>query len=370
MALIVAAEDDAGTLRLIEAALHLQGHQVVTASDGASAWASIRQHRPDLVVSDVNMPGLSGFELLRKLREHDTLNQTPFVLLTSLQERRDMRQCMTLGADDYLTKPVLPRELVEAVAAQLKRHATRAAAKDLQIKVAVSEALEDQAWSLHDQYEKRLARELSERWPGETQGRRETVHSMATLLFVDIRQDADWGRLLGAQRLASMLKRFYEGGGDTVHLFGAESAHFVGDGLLALFTDPPGKTAAPHGLRAIKAAFGLRKSAAAMQAWVDQQFPGLSLPRFEVGIALNCGPVAMVKLEGLLGGEVQLLPVGETVVDVLAMQRYTPGHHTVTVSIPVLRSVTGAVKAVSRHFVTLPHRDVPMEVCAVEPLPV
>ena len=131
MALIVVAEDDAGTMRLIEAALHLQGHEVLTANNGQSAWMTIRQYRPDLVVSDINMPGVNGFDLLKAVREHAALQQTPFILLTSLQERRNMRQGMTLGADDYLTKPVHPRELVDAVAAQLNRKAMRTAALEL-----------------------------------------------------------------------------------------------------------------------------------------------------------------------------------------------------------------------------------------------
>lgn len=369
MALIVVAEDDAGTLRLIDAALHLQGHSVLTANNGHSAWLAIRQYKPDLVVSDINMPGVNGFDLLRAVREHGSLHQTPFILLTSLQERRDMRHGMTLGADDYLTKPVHPQELTDAVAAQLNRKAVRAAALELQVKEAVSEALDKQAWTLQEQYEKRLARELSEQWPGETQGHREAFFPLATVLFADLRNEADWVRALSPQQLALMLKRFYEGSGDTVHLFGATSAHFVGDGLLAVFTDRPAITTAHQGLRAIKAAFGLRNSAAAMQGWLAQQVPGQPLPRFEVSVALHSGPVAMMRLDGLLGGAAQLLPVGETVVHALAMQRHAPSAHPVTVSIPVLRAVTGAVQPVSRHFITLPHHAGPLEVCAVEPLP-
>lgn len=369
MALIVVAEDDAGTLRLIEAALHMQGHSVLTANNGHSAWLAIRQYRPDLVVSDINMPGLSGFDLLRAVREHDTLSQTPFILLTSLQERRDMRQGMTLGADDYLTKPVHPHELVDAVAAQLNRQAMRAAARDLLVQHAVTEALDEQAWDLQEQYEKRLARELSEQWPGEAQGRQELLHADASVLFADIHHYGEWVAALPPEQLALVLKRFYEGVGDTVHLFGASAAHFVGDGLLAVFVDrdPPGT--APHGLRSLKAAFGLRKSAKGMQGWVQQQFPDPVLPAFGVGIALHRGPVAMMRLQGLIGGSTQLLPVGETVVDTLSIQRHSKPSHSVTVTIPMLRSVTGAAHPVSRHFMQLPHRSEAIEVCAVDPMP-
>jgi CheY-like chemotaxis protein len=368
MALIVVAEDDGGTLKLIQVVLRNQGHNVITASDGHGAWQLIREHRPDLVVSDIDMPGATGFELLRAVREHDDLNQIPFILLTSLQERRDMRQGMTLGADDYLTKPVRPSELVDAVSAQINRLAMRSASLDMQVRDAVSEALEVQAWSLQEQYEKRLARELSEQWPGETRGQQEHHHPQATVLFADIRHYAGWLTALDADQLVTLLKRFYEGSGDTVHLFGASTVQFVGDGLLALFTDMDAGTTAHQGLRAIKAAFGLRNAAAGMQGFLGQQFPGMALPRFEVGVAVHSGPVAMMRLDGLLGGAQQRLPVGETVVDVMAMQRLAPAAHSVTVSIPVLRSITGAIQPVSRHFITLPHRDETIEVCAVEPL--
>lgn len=370
MALIVVAEDDSGTLKLIQVVLRNQGHSVLTASDGHAAWLLIREHRPDLVVSDINMPGATGFELLRAVREHDDLNQIPFILLTSLQERRNMRQGMTLGADDYLTKPVRPAELADAVSAQINRLAMRSASLDMQVRDAVSEALEEQAWSLQEQYEKRLARELSEQWPGDTQGQQEHHHTQATVLFADIRHYPDWLAALNADQLVTVLKRFYEGSGDTMHLFGASTVQFVGDGLLALFTDMTAGSTAPPGLRAIKGAFGLRTAAAGMQDFVKQRFPDIELPRFEVGVAVHSGPVAMMRLDGLLGGAQLLLPVGETVVDAIAMQRRGSTTHGVTVSIPVLRSVTGAIQPVSRHFITLPHRGETMEVCAVEPLTV
>lgn len=369
MALIVVAEDDAGTLRLIQATLHLQGHSVMTANNGQSAWLTIRQCQPDLVVSDINMPGLSGFELLREVREHPTLNQTPFILVTSLQERSDMRQGMNLGADDYLPKPVHPSELAEAVSAQLNRKAMRAAAQDLVVKDAVSQALENQAWTLQEQFEKRLARELSEQWPGESQGSQETLYPQATMLFADLRHYGHWLSALEPPQLARVLQRFYESGGDTVHLFGATSVHFVGDGLLTMFSDSPSGHTARHGLRAVKAALGLRNAATAMKGWLAQHFHGRDLPRFEVGIALHVGPVAMMRLDGLLGGATQLLPVGETVVDTLAIQRHPQVTHAITVTVPVLRSVTGAVQPATRQVIQLPHRRVAIEVCGVDPLP-
>ena len=371
MALVVVAEDDSGTLRLVGVTLKNQGHQVLTAGDGLSAWALIREQRPEVIVSDVNMPGMTGFELLQLVREHPEVGQTPFILLTSLQERRDMRQGMTLGADDYLTKPLRPRELIEAVSAQLGRHAVRQASRDLQVKAALTEALEQQAWNLQEQFEKRLARELSEQWPGQSAGEAGSSHPDATVLFADILDYPAWLTELSPAELGQLLKRFYENSGDTVHLFGASALQFVGKGVLAVFTDQDAglDNTAPHSLRAVKSALGLRKAAAGMHQFVQRQFPGRPLPDFRVGVALHRGPVAMTRMEGLLGGSPQRIPVGETVVDTIALQRYAQtAQSAITLSVEVLRSVTGAVRPVSRYMLNLPHRRDPMDVCTVEPV--
>lgn len=370
MALVVVAEDDSGTLKLLSVALHNQGHEVLAATDGASAWALVRQRWPDVIVSDVNMPGMTGFELLQRVREHGELGQTPFILLTSLQERRDMRQGMNLGADDYLTKPLRPRELVDAVAAQLGRQQVRQAARALQVQTALTEALEEQAWALQEQYEKRLARELSEQWPGQAGGADNASHPDATVLFAEVRHYPAWLAALSPSDLGLLLKRHYEHCGDTLHLFGATALQCVGEGVLAVFADLQPNPTAPHSLRALKAALALHKAAASMRGFVQHQFPGRDLPAFEVGVALYSGPVTMTRLDGLLGGNPQHIPVGETVVDTMALQRHAqPADAAVTVSVPVLRSITGAVRPVMRYLLNLPHRSEPMDVCIVEALP-
>lgn len=369
MALVVVAEDDSGTLKLISVILQKQGHGVVPALDGASAWRLILEHRPDIVVSDVNMPGMSGFELLKQVRSREDVGQTPFLLLTSLQERQAMRQGMTLGADDYLTKPLNPRELVDAVEAQLNRQSVRLAARDLHVRAALTEALQAQASELHKRYETRLARELSEQWPGDARNQGAKTYPLATVLFADIRNYPAWLAALSASEMGDLLKHFYENSGDTAHLFGANTLHFVGEGVLAVFADEEPSPTSPQCLRALKTALGLRSSAAGMATFLAKRFPGRKLPPFDVGIALHGGPVAMTRLDGILGGKAQLIPVGETVVDAMAMQRHaSPTGSAITVSVPVLRSITGAVKTGPRYLLSLPNRNEPMDVCAVEAL--
>ena len=125
MALIVAIDDDETIRELIAAALRFEGYKVLQANNGAAGLAMVRAHRPDLVVSDVNMPEMDGFAMLHALRADPLIQATPVILLTSLQEREHVRSGMTSGADDYLTKPIVFDELRESAAAQLNKQLMR-----------------------------------------------------------------------------------------------------------------------------------------------------------------------------------------------------------------------------------------------------
>ena len=121
MPLIVVMDDDAGTRVLVSQVLKKEGFQVMAAEDGAKGLELIREYKPDLIVSDVQMPHMDGFAVLEAVRSDAALATIPVILLTSLQDRNYMRQGMNTGADDYLTKPFAPQELREAVGAQINK---------------------------------------------------------------------------------------------------------------------------------------------------------------------------------------------------------------------------------------------------------
>ncbi len=116
--LILVVDDEARMIRFIRMNLELEGYQVIEASNGVEALEQVRQHVPDLIVMDVMMPELDGFETLRLLREFSTI---PVVLLTVKSDEEDKIQGLELGADDYITKPFSPRELSSRVHAVLRR---------------------------------------------------------------------------------------------------------------------------------------------------------------------------------------------------------------------------------------------------------
>ena len=125
---ILVVEDEPGILRIVTYLLEEHGYNVLQATEGLSALALVERQSPDLIISDIKMPGMDGFTLCERVRANPALVQTPFIFLTAREQRSDMRRGMGLGADDYLTKPFEPEELLSAVRVRLARAAqTRAA---------------------------------------------------------------------------------------------------------------------------------------------------------------------------------------------------------------------------------------------------
>jgi len=118
---ILVVDDDQEICRLIKGYLEQAGYQVSVANDGEMALHAIRTERPDLIVLDLMLPGRNGWEITRIVREDDTLAQTPIIMLTARVDDTDRILGLELGADDYVTKPFNPREVVARARAVLRR---------------------------------------------------------------------------------------------------------------------------------------------------------------------------------------------------------------------------------------------------------
>lgn len=118
---ILVIEDESDIAALVAYQLTYAGFQVRTASDGKEATRAIEADPPDLIVLDVMLPETSGTDLLRTLRERPDTERTPVILLTALREEEDRVRGFELGADDYISKPFSPKELVLRVKAVLRR---------------------------------------------------------------------------------------------------------------------------------------------------------------------------------------------------------------------------------------------------------
>lgn len=118
---VVVADDDADIRDLVAFKLDNAGFTVVPAADGDEALDLVLEHRPDLALLDVMMPGRSGLDVLRSIRADDSLAGTRVILLTARARDVDVDAGFSTGADDYLTKPFSPRELVHRVTALIGR---------------------------------------------------------------------------------------------------------------------------------------------------------------------------------------------------------------------------------------------------------
>ncbi len=115
---ILIADDEPEIVKLVRAYLEAAGYRVVTAKDGREALVVTRHEKPDLIILDLTMPEMDGIEFTRRLRQE---KNTPIIMLTARVEETDRIIGLELGADDYVTKPFSPREIVARVRAVLRR---------------------------------------------------------------------------------------------------------------------------------------------------------------------------------------------------------------------------------------------------------
>jgi two-component system OmpR family response regulator len=117
--LIMVVDDEPGVRALLQDALRIAGFETLEATDGMSALTLLRTHKPALLVIDINMPLMDGFELVERLRSNNDL--TPVLMLTAREDKSDITRGLKIGADDYVLKPFGIEELILRIKAILRR---------------------------------------------------------------------------------------------------------------------------------------------------------------------------------------------------------------------------------------------------------
>ena len=115
---IMAVDDEQAILSLLKRTLEPEGYRVIVADNGRAALALLEEHKPDLVILDIMMPGLDGFQVLDLIRQRSNI---PVIMLTARGEVTTVRDSLSLGADDYVRKPFSTRELLARIRAKLRR---------------------------------------------------------------------------------------------------------------------------------------------------------------------------------------------------------------------------------------------------------
>ncbi len=118
---ILVVDDEIYIVHILEFTLTMEGYEVLTAADGEEALRRLEQDRPDLVVLDIMMPKVDGYEVLRRIRADEEFRQLPVILLSAKGRPIDRDTGLEIGADDYIVKPFSPRRLLEKIQDLLER---------------------------------------------------------------------------------------------------------------------------------------------------------------------------------------------------------------------------------------------------------
>jgi two-component system, sensor histidine kinase ChiS len=260
-------DDSAAIRHLVSDCLKRQGFQVTTAVDGQDGLEKAIAEKPELILTDYDMPRMTGFELVVALRRNQETRDIPLVMLTARDTKRDQAQMRAAGLNSYLVKPFGTDKciaLVERVLAE-KRLARYKEASRLYTSQGAVEAAEALArsGSLGDV----RAKEVD-----------------ATLLFSDISGFTNMSSKMQPAEVVSILNESFDALCIQIREFGGDIDKFIGDAIMAVFEDRPEFTE-PHTLRATRAAWAMQQALAAYNAKRNDDSP------LVMRIGLNAGVV-------------------------------------------------------------------------------
>lgn len=118
---VLVVDDEKHILELVKFNLEKEGYHAILAYDGLEAFETAKIEKPDIIILDVMLPGMDGFEVCRMIQKDSEIGETPIIMLTARTEEIDKILGLEIGADDYITKPFSPRELIARVKAMLRR---------------------------------------------------------------------------------------------------------------------------------------------------------------------------------------------------------------------------------------------------------
>jgi len=243
---ILVVDDTPLNVKLLVDLLAVKGYAVASAANGEEALTRVAAEKPDLVLLDIMMPGLSGYDVCRRIREDPRTALLPVVLVTSLDPHQERVKGIEAGADDFLAKPINQPELLARVRSLLR-------VKSLQDQVQ-HQAEELRAWNAKleqrvldqvSQLERlsRLKRFVSPKigeliLAGEVDDPLKTHRREITVVFTDLRDFTAFGESAEPEEVMGVLREYHTTLGNIVVKHEGTIEHFAGDGVMILFNDP------------------------------------------------------------------------------------------------------------------------------------
>jgi class 3 adenylate cyclase len=281
---LLVVDDNRVNRLLLGRALEQLGHTVTFAENGRAALGALRQRRVDLVLLDIEMPEMDGYQVLEALASDPRLRDVPVVMMSSVEEVDSVARCIEMGAEDYLFKPVNPVLLKARVGASLEKKRLRDQQRDLFRKFATAEVAEELLTT------------------GLALGGK---HVEASVMFSDIRSFTSITEALSPADTIDLLNSYYTLMFDAIGSHGGIVNQMLGDGLMAIFGAPLPRV--DHQERAVRAALEMLDLVEGLNR--EQALRGRLEIRIGIGIA--SGPL----IAGFTGTQhrVTYTCVGDTV---------------------------------------------------------
>jgi class 3 adenylate cyclase/CheY-like chemotaxis protein len=299
MTTILIVDDVPKNVRLLEAILTSEGYSVTSASSGPEALEQMAVEPPDLVLLDIQMPGMNGYEVCRRIRENTATTFLPVVMVTSSDSEVRVNT-IEAGADDFIEKPFNRHELLARVRSllRIKQYHDTIEAQTTELaewNETLERRVDEQVVELQRMSNLRrfLSPTLAEVVLTEGESVLESHRREIAALFADLRGWTSFSASTEPEEVMSVIKSFHAAVGELVLQFEATVGSFAGDGLMVWFNDPLPCPDAPA--RAVRMAVAMRSAMSELKvAWRKR---GHELD-FSVGIALGYATLGQIGFDG------------------------------------------------------------------------
>ena len=297
---ILIVDDNPTNVKVLQTRLAAEGYEVITASDGEEALAAAKQHTPDLILLDVMMPKLDGFEVCRRLRADPSFPFTPIVLVTAMADSKDIVAGLEAGGDEYLTKPVDHAALAARVRSMLRikqlHDQTEALAAEvsqwnasLERRVSEQVAELERVGRLRRFFSPQLAEVIVS---GGTEDPLKSHRREITVVYLDLRGFTAFAEIAEPEEVMGVLREYHQATGKLILQYEGTLEHFTGDGITVLFNDPiPVPNPAE---RAVRMALAIRECVKEMS--IDWSRRGYDLG-LGIGIAQGFATIGAIGFE-------------------------------------------------------------------------
>lgn len=322
---ILVVDDNQDNIDLIKDILDTLGYKIHSAMDGPTALELATDTHPDLIVLDVNMPGMSGFEVVEHLKQDEYTQSIPVIMLTALSDVENRVHAMTLGAEDYLTKPFSPRELIARVERRLR---SKVQTDDLKAKQE----------QIRKTFERFVAAPIVQEMlksPQEVKlgGKLQEI----TVLFADLEGFTSLSERTDPEKLLTILNQYHSLIVKIIQKYSGTIDKFIGDCVMALYNTPVEEE--EHINNAVKSALHIQDELHWFHQTVEEQY------RLKINFGIHTGVAVVGNV-----GTTELMDytaVGDTV-NVAARLQGLADNGQILISEPVFKSVEDFVFARSR----------------------